>query len=193
MRRFLKAASAAALFAALSVSGASAASWTLDKSHSLVSFQVNHFGFSDTIGIFRTIDATVDYDPAAPADAKVSFEIDAASVDTFFADRDTHLRSADFFNVEKFPKITFVSKSVETTGETTAKVTGDLTLLGETHEETFEATILQHDINPVSQTDTLGVRVEGVIDRTKYGMNTYAPAIGVEIPVRVDLELVPAK
>ncbi|MDD2867495.1 YceI family protein [Neomegalonema sp.] len=191
MRRILTALPAAALFAALSVSGASAAPWALDKSHSLVSFTVNHFGFSDTLGVFRTLDAQVDYDPEAPAEAKVSFEIDAASVDTFFAARDDHLRTADFFNVEKFPKITFISKSVETTGDDTAKVTGDLTLLGQTHEETFEVRILQLGPNPASQTETLGVEATGVIDRTKYGMSTYAPAIGAEIPVRVSLELTP--
>lgn len=189
MRRLLSALPAAALFAALSVSGASAAPWTLDKTHSLVSFTVNHFGFSDVLGVFRTIDGTVDYDPEKPAETKVSFEIDAASVDTFFVDRDEHLRKPDFFNVAEFPKITFVSTAVEPTGENTAKVTGDLTLLGQTHSETFEARIVQHDLSPISQTDTLGVEVLGVIDRTKYGMGTYAPAIGAEIPVRVTLEL----
>ncbi|WP_018634125.1 YceI family protein [Neomegalonema perideroedes] len=191
MRRLLNALPAAALFAALSVSGASAAPWTLDKSHSLVSFTVNHFGFSDTLGVFRTLDAQVEYDPEAPTEAKVSFEIDAASVETFFAARDEHLRTADFFNVEKFPKISFVSKSIEMTGDETAKITGDVTLLGQTHEEVFEARILQLGPNPASQTETLGVEATGVIDRTKYGMSTYAPAIGAEIPVRVSLELTP--
>lgn len=190
MRRVFNALPAAALFAALAVSGASAQSWSLDKTHSLVSFTVDHFGFSNVLGVFRTLDGTVEYDPEAPADAKVSFEIDAASIDTFFGARDEHLRNPDFFNVEAFPKITFVSTAVEMTGEDTARITGDVTLLGQTHSETFEARILQHDLNPTSQKDTLGVEATGVIDRTKYGMGTYAPAIGAEIPVRISLELV---
>jgi polyisoprenoid-binding protein YceI len=125
--------------------------------------------------------------------SSVNFTIDAASVDTLWEARDKHVKSKDFLNVEAHPTITFVSKKVVLTSAETATVTGDLTLIGETHEETFDVRLNKigpSPFNPALQ--IAGFAVSGEIDRTKYGMGYGAPAIGGVISLQVDLEISPA-
>lgn len=169
-----------------------AAPWVLDKSHAHVTFSVDHLGYSQTQGQFRVFDADIDFDPTAVETSRVSFTIDAASVDTGWAKRDEHIRSKDFFDVANHPKITFVSTKVEKTGADTARVTGKLTLLGKTMEEVFEAKLNKLAPSPFNpQQQIAGFTVTGSIDRTKYGMTTYAPALGAIIPVKVFFEISP--
>ena len=182
---------------ALLVAGAAAAPvaaepYVLDKSHAHVTFTVDHLGFSLVHGQFREFDATVDFDPDDIEAAKVSFVIDAASVDTFWEARDKHIRSADFLDVENHPEITFVSRSVTLTSAETAEVTGDLTIRGVTKEETFEARLNKYGPSPFNPEQTIaGFTVTGTVDRTDYGVSFAAPAVGVEIPIRLDLEMSP--
>lgn len=169
---------------------ATAAEWTIDKSHTQILFSVSHFGFSDTNGIFREFDGTLDFDPTDIAATSVNFTIDAASIDTFWEARDTHVRSADFLNVEAFPQISFVSTSFEQTGETTANVTGDLTILGVTKPITLEAQLNNLGANPFNPAaQVAGFKLTGEIDRTDFGMGYGAPAIGALVPITVDIEL----
>ena len=172
---------------------AAAEPYKLDKSHAAVTFTVGHLGFSTTHGFFRSFDADIDFDPDSMETSSVNFTIDAASVDTLWDARDKHVKSKDFLNVEAHPTITFVSKKVVLTSAETATVTGDLTLIGETHEETFDVRLNKigpSPFNPALQ--IAGFAVSGEIDRTKYGMGYGAPAIGGVISLQVDLEISPA-
>ncbi|MEL6678153.1 MAG: YceI family protein [Pseudomonadota bacterium] len=182
---------AAALIA--SPFAAVAANWTLDKSHAHITFSVSHLGFSDTQGAFREFDADITFDPENIDATEVSVIIDAASVDTFWEARDAHIRRADMLNVEAHPTITFVSTSVEQTGDNTAVVTGDMTLLGETREVSFDAVLNNLGPNPFNPDKTVaGFTLTGDIDRTEFGMGFGAPAIGAVIPVEINLEMSPA-
>lgn len=164
--------------------------FTLDKSHAAVTFEVSHLGFSTVQGFFESFDADVDFDPENFAASSVNFTIDAASINTLWEARDEHIKTADFLNVAEYPTITFVSKAIEVTGENTAKVTGDFTMVGQTHEETFDVVLNQYGPSPFNaDLMVAGFTVTGEIDRTKYGMGYGAPAIGAVLPLQVDLEI----
>lgn len=190
--RLLVAAPALAL--GLAVLPAAAEPYVMDKSHAQVTFSVDHLGFSMVNGWFREFDAEIDFDPDAIEESSVRFAIQADSVDTGWPDRDAHIRGEDFLHVEEHPEITFVSKEIELTSENTAEVTGDVTIRGETNEETFEVTLNKIGPSPFDEDQTIaGFTVTGEIDRTAYGVSFAAPAVGVTIPVRIDLEASPAE
>ena len=171
-----------------------AAPQVLDKSHAHVTFSVGHLGFSTVHGQFRKFDANIDFDPGNVEATTVSFEIDAASVDTFWEARDKHIRSKDFFDVTNHPKITFVSSSVTPTGTDTADVAGDLTLRGVTKPVLFKATLNKLGPSPFNPNQTIaGFTIDGEIDRTEFGVSYAAPAVSAIIPIRVELEISPAK
>lgn len=105
-----------------------AATWTIDKTHSNVDFSVKHLMVTTVRGHFRDFEGSIYIDEDNIANSTVEASIDVSSVDTNMPDRDNHLRSDDFFNAEKFPKITFKSTRVEAGGDRHAKVYGDLTI-----------------------------------------------------------------
>lgn len=171
---------------------AAAEPYVLDKSHAHVTFSVSHLGFTDTQGVFREFDAEIDFDPEAMEQASVSFVIQAASVDTFWGPRDDHIRSGDFLNVAEHPEITFTSREVRPTSDVTAEVVGDVTLRGVTREEVFEVTLNRIGPSPFNADLTIaGFTVTGTLDRRDYGISYGAPAIGAEIPIRLELEASP--
>lgn len=180
-----------AISAALCSGLASAQAWQFDKSHTRVGFTVDHLGFSSVVGDFRQFDGSVQYDPKQPANLKINFEIDTKSIDSGWAARDEHLRKADFFNVEKFPKMTFVSTAVKVSGENQRQVTGNLTLLGVTKPVTLQVTINKVALNPINKKQTAGITATTTIKRSDWGMIAYVPAVGDDIPVRIDAELTP--
>ncbi len=128
----------AAVFAAMSSVVANAAEYKVDLSHSAINFKTKHLGLSWLTGRFNKFEGTMTYDPAAGPDVQgISIVIDTTSLDTNWADRDKHLRGADFFNVDKFPTATF--KSTGYAGDANGgTLTGDLTLLGVTKSISFE-------------------------------------------------------
>lgn len=192
MRLASIAASAAVSALLAAAAPAVAEPYVLDKSHAQVSFSVDHLGFSVVHGVFREFDAEIDFDPEAIEATKVSFTIDAASVDTFWPQRDEHIRSADFLDVESHPEITFVSKSVKLTSDETAEITGDVTIRGVTREETFAARLNKIGPSPFNPDVTVaGFSVSGELDRTAYGVDYAAPAVGGVIPIRLDFEMSP--
>jgi polyisoprenoid-binding protein YceI len=108
--------------------------WTIDPSHSIAEFAVKHFVITTVKGRFRDLEGTLRVDEAHPESSSVSASIDVASVDTGEPDRDAHLRSDDFFNAEKYPKITFRSTRVELLDDTHFKLAGELTIRDFTKE-----------------------------------------------------------
>jgi polyisoprenoid-binding protein YceI len=123
---------------------ASAAEYDIDTkgAHASINFKIKHLGYSWLLGRFDTFTGTFFYDETKPDASKISVEIDTKSVNSNHAERDKHLRSADFLNVDKHPKATFVSKSIKPAGDGKATVTGDFTLNGVTKEVAINATYI---------------------------------------------------
>ena len=170
---------------------AMAADYAIDKQgqHAFVNFKISHLGYSWLYGTFKDFDGTFSYDAANPEASNVNVTLKTASVDTNHAERDKHLRSADFLNVSKHDTATFESTSVKSTGEGTADVTGNLTLNGVTkpvviaakfigegkdpwggYRAGFEGTTtlklkdfdITKDLGPASETVELIISVEGI-------------------------------
>lgn len=172
---------------------ASAEPYVLDKSHAQITFSASHLGFSMVHGQFRRFDAQIDFNPEAVEDTRVRFVIDAASVDTNWPRRDDDLRSKNFLNTDVFPEIVFVSKSVSPSGGSSAKITGDLTILGVTREITLDTKLNKIGPSPFDpERQIAGFTATGIIDRRDFGMTYAAPAVGAILPIRIDLEISPA-
>src|SRR5579863_1651945 len=111
--------------------------YAIDPAHTTVDFRVRHLMVSNVRGEFSGVSGTVFYDPTNPVNSKIEATIDATTIHTREPQRDAHLKSADFLEVEKFPKITFVSTKVTPAGEGEWKVAGNLTIRGVTKEVTL--------------------------------------------------------
>ena len=127
-----------------------AADYAIDKEgqHAFINFKTGHMGFSMLHGRFNDFDGSFSWDAENPQDSKVNVTINTASVDSNHAERDKHLRTADFLNVDKHPQATFASTGVEVTGENTAKVTGDFTFNGVTKPVVIDAVFIGEGEDP---------------------------------------------
>lgn len=184
---------ASTLTAATLASAALPTQWQLDNSHTRVGFSVEHLGFSTTMGHFDKVDGTLNYNMKAPDKTQMSFVIDTDSINTAWAARDKHLKTADFFNVAKYPTMTFKSTKVDFINPQQAKVTGDFTLLGQTKPLTLNVTLKKIGNSPMTKEPVIGFRATGNIDRTAYGMTTFADGITTNVPIQIDGELVEKK
>lgn len=167
--------------------------WTLDPTHSQIEFTVRHMMFAKVKGAFNTFNAEIEADPEDLTDASVTFTIDAASVDTNNEDRDNHLRSGDFFDVENHPNLVFAAKKIVKTGEGEYDVTGDMTIRGVTREETFKVTYNGSGKDPWGNVKA-GFSAEGSINRSDYGLTwnaaleTGGVLVGDEIKIAMDIQ-----
>ena len=183
-----------ALLAALCLPGLAQAQpveLRLDRSHMHVGFTVGHIGFSLTHGRFNDVSGNFVFDKDNVAASKVSITIQTRSIDTNHQGRDNHLRNADFFDVEKHPTMTFVSTSIEKTGENTGRVTDNLTMLGVTKPVTLDVRFMrmaEHPLPAYKKVLTAGFSVRGQIKRSEFGMTKFAPAIPDVIDLMIDVE-----
>ena len=166
-----------------------AADWVFDRSHTRIGFDVGHLGFSRTHGDFRQFDGTVSFDPAKPAQTRISVNIDVNSLDTGWAARDEHLRKADYFDVARFPAMRFVSTQVRPAGKDQLNITGNLTLHGVTRPVILLTRINKIGINPMNQKRVAGFTATTTLKRSDFGMTTAIPAVTDEVSVRIDGEL----
>ena len=163
----------------------------IDKTHSSIMFSVSHFGFSKVIGRFNDFSGNYTFDDANMLSGKVDLTINTTSIDTGMDKRDEHLRSPDFFDVEKFPTMTFTSTKVKKIGKNSAKVTGDLTLLGVTKPVTLDVKFNKLGEYPMPQYKGIpvaGFSVHGKIKRSDFGMKTFLGPIGDEIELMIETE-----
>ena len=167
--------------------------WQLDDSHTRVGFSVNHLGFSTTMGHFNDVEGVVNYDVKAPSKTNMSFTIATDSIDTNWDARDEHLKKAEFFNVAKYPTMTFKSTSVKFINPQQAKVTGDFTMLGQTKPLTLDVTLNKIANSPLTKEPVIGFRATGNIDRAAYGMTAFADGITTNVPIQIDGELIEKK
>ena len=174
-------------------SAAMPSQWQLDNSHTRVGFSVEHLGFSTTMGRFEKVDGTLNYDMKAPNKTQMSFVIDTNSINTAWEARDKHLRTADFFDVEKYPTMTFKSTQVNFINPIQAQITGDFTLLGKTMPLTLNVTLKKLADSPMTKEPVIGFRATGNIDRAAYGMTAFAQGITTNVPIQIDGELIEKK
>jgi len=157
------------LSALLIVQSAFAAdTFVIDKNNSTIGFQVRHL-FSNFPGRFDDFTGTIQYDEANPEQSSVEVSIKTARIDTGVKMRDDDLRSPNFFDAEKYPEITFKSKSVKTTGKNTADVTGDLTMHGVTKEVVLKVELLGKGAGPKNSTIS-GWDATTVLKRSDFGL-----------------------
>ena len=143
--------------------------WNVDPVHSSVEFEVKHMGISKVRGSFGSFEGSLVIGDDLGS-ATITGSADVATVDTKETARDEHLRSADFFDVDNHPKITFASKRIEQVDEETFAVTGDFTLHGVTNELTLTAVVENtDDLDPWGNT-RVGLEASGTISRGEYGM-----------------------
>lgn len=175
---------------------AESGTYSFDKAHSFIGFKVKHMGLIDVPGYFRDFTGTVNYDAADPKKSTVEFTAKATSVDTGVAGRDNHLRNADFFEVEKFPDITFKSTKVEKRGDDWY-VTGDFTMKGVTKSISFEFDLTGFVPGGERSGAKIGLSADTKLNRRDYGVN-YGGNMPNGVPtladvVEVELEIEAAK
>jgi polyisoprenoid-binding protein YceI len=184
-----------ATMAALALpAAASAADYTIDTkgAHASINFRIKHLGFSWLSGRFDKFDGTFSYDAKTQEASKVSVEIDTTSVNSNHAERDKHLSGADFLDVSKFPKATFVSKKVEPAGDGKAKITGDLTLRGVTKEIAIDAAYIGGGADPWGG-NRVGFTGTTSIALADYGITFNLGPASKDVELTLDVEGVETK
>jgi polyisoprenoid-binding protein YceI len=167
--------------------------WSIDAAHSSIGFVVKHLVIAKVRGQFKQFDGSVHFDGSNLSGGSAEFTVQMASVDTEVKDRDNHLRSADFFDVEKFPTMTFKSKSVSGDSES-FQIVGDLTIKDVTKEVTFECEYFGTVIDPWGNTKS-GFSAKAKINRQDYNItwNKVIEAGGLvvsdEVKIEIELEL----
>lgn len=171
--------------------------WTVDQSHSHIGFEVKHMMVSKVKGVFDSYTANVEAaDLSDLTEANISFKFDVASINTRNEDRDNHLKSADFFDAEQFPTITFESTSITKSGDS-FDVTGNLTIKDVTKEVTFETEFNGKGTNPWGLA-VYGFEATTKINREEFdltwntALETGGVLVGKDVKIKVELELNPA-
>ena len=169
--------------------------WNIDVAHSSLNFSVRHLVVSRTRGKFATYGGKVLLDEADMTLSKVEVEIDASSIDTGVADRDAHLRSPDFFDTESHPKLVFRSTKIEKTGETDFRVSGELTIRGNTRPVVLETEYSGRGKDPWGG-ERIGFTARTKISRKDYGLEwnqlieAGGAVVGDEVTIEIELEAV---
>ena len=182
--------------AALALSGAAfAESYVLDSSHTEVRFSWNHAGLTTQTGEWTNVSGTIDFDPADGAATKAVIEIDAASLHTGFAALDTELKGATFFDVENHPTITFVSTSAVQTGAKAMRLTGDITVKGESAPAVLDVALTFEGAHPLGEFfdyykgEWLGAEAVSTLLRSDLGVGAFGPLTSDEVQLEISAEM----
>jgi polyisoprenoid-binding protein YceI len=173
--------------------------WTLDASHTSVAFTVRHLMITNVRGEFQKVSGSAAYDPKHPEATQLEATIEVASVSTREAQRDAHLKGADFFDAEKFPTITFKSKHAKAKGHGELEVVGDLTIHGVTKEVTLEVSDITGEQKDPYGNQRIGAHASTKIKRSDFGMTWNAAletggiVVGDEVKITLDASLIKAK
>ncbi|TFE02059.1 YceI family protein [Jeotgalibacillus salarius] len=175
------------------MTNSTAKKWAVDTAHSSVDFSVKHMMISKVKGSFHEFSADVAADPQDLTGADISFSIKVNSIDTRSQDRDNHLRSADFFEVETYPEITFRSTDIKKTGEDEYEMTGDVTIKDVTRQETFKVEYEGSGQDPWGN-QKVGFTADGKINRKNYGLTwnqtleTGGVLVGEDIKINLQIQ-----
>jgi polyisoprenoid-binding protein YceI len=171
------------------------ATWNIDQSHSTVEFSVKHMMISSTRGRFTDFRGAIEFDPASIESSSVNVSINAASIDTNDEKRDAHLRSADFFDADQYPTLTFASTRIVDKGGENFDVIGDLTIKGVTREVTLKAELQGTGVSPWG-TEVASFAATTAIDRKDFGLTwnvaleTGGILVGDTIKITLEVEAV---
>ena len=166
--------------------------YEFDKTHTAIRATWTHLGFSHQAIQFTDFDGVLMLDFEEPANSTVDVTFNLADGFWVGADQDRfvgHLSSPDLFNIAEYPTARFVATGFETADGETGQMTGDLTLLGQTHPVTLDVTLNQHAPNPMSGTPTAGFTATGEILRSEWGLGYAAPAVSDEVRIEINTEL----
>ena len=196
--RFTSSALAALVLASCWPTSAELKPFTLDLGHAYIGWEIDHFGYSNTVGQFRTFDGVFLIDEDMPENSEIEFTIQASSIDSNHIGRDNHLRAADFLNVEQFPTIDFESTQIVMSSNDTGIVTGDLTFMGIT--KPFSMNFQVSDDAPFAaflprynERRAVGFEATGTFDRIEHGfdvLNFPGTPIGQNIDLNIHFDLV---
>jgi polyisoprenoid-binding protein YceI len=173
---------------------ATTTTWQIDPAHSSANFSVKHMMIAKVHGGFEKLSGKLIYDANDVSKSSIEAEIDAASINTREAQRDTHLKSADFFDVEKFPTIIFKSKRVEKAGADNLKITGDLSIHGITKEVVLDAEKMSPETKDPWGNIKIGTSAATKIKRKDFGLSwnaaleTGGVLVGDDITIQLDLQ-----
>lgn len=162
-------------------------SYVVDPKHTYASFEIDHLGLSTARGTFDRTSGSITFDTATST-GYIEIVIDTASIDTGLAKRDRHLRAAEFFNVEKYPAMTYVAETLRFDGNRLIGADGHLTLLGQTLPVSLQITRFACGEHPINKKPACGADAETTIRRSDWGMTTYVPTIGDEVTIRIGVE-----
>ncbi|SET34069.1 YceI family protein [Stigmatella erecta] len=194
MNMLLKSAIAAAVFAVPSIAAAS--TWEIDPAHSSAKFTVKHMMITNVTGEFGNVTGTVNLDDKDPSKTSITASVDTTTINTNQAKRDAHLKSPDFFDVEKYPAMTFKSTSVKANGKEKFKVMGDLTLHGVTKPVTLDVESASTEIKDPWGGTRRGASATTKLNRKDFGLTwnqaleTGGVAVSEDVNVTLDLQLV---
>lgn len=162
--------------------------YEFDKAHTQILFFVDHLGFSTSQGEFHDYDGFFEFDRTKPENSKVEVTIQTASIDMDDEKWNNHMKNEDFFDVEKFPTMTFKSTDIDVTGENTAKITGDLTILETTKPVTLDVTFNKAGVHPFNQKYVAGFSSTSSLKRSDFGMTYGLPLIGDKVDLMIEVE-----
>lgn len=165
-------------------------SYVIDPTHTSVIFSVNHGGWANVYGRFRTLSGTMKFDEKNVAASAVAVTIDANSVDTNHDKRNASLKSPDFLNTAEFDQIKFVSTKIEKTGDNKGRITGNLTLIGVTRPVVLDVTYNRTGFDKIMNKTKAGFSATTVIDRSQFGMKYGLPHLGNDIKVTLEVEAI---
>lgn len=170
--------------------------YKFDPTHTEVIFSYRHLGMSRAYAQFKKINGVVNMDKAAPEKSKVDVTIDAASIDTGIKVFDSHLKAKDFFNVSKFPKITFKSTKVQKVSGKKFKVTGNLTIKGKTKPVVLDMTYIIDQPHPLAAFNpkyknihVAAFSAKASLKRSDFGMGQFAPATSDKVDILIETEM----
>lgn len=190
---FKKVVSSLALISVIGLTAvqASAAKYKFDTVHSQILFSATHMGFSHSHGSFVDFDGTLEFDEKNIEKSKVSVTIQTDSINLNDDTWNSHMKDKKWFNVIKFPEMTFESTKVIPTGDKTFDLQGNLKLLGVSKPVTLNVTL--NKVGPFFGKEKAGFSAIGTIKRTDFGMKAFVPNISDEIPIRIEVEAVKEK
>jgi polyisoprenoid-binding protein YceI len=176
----------------LSTTVAASAQWNMDKAHSQVMFGISHMGINTITGNFGTVSATLTSSKDDFSDATVEFSADVTTINTGNEQRNTHLKSADFFDATQFGTLSFKSTSFTKSGDKTYTVAGNLTLHGVTKPVTLTATFNGTTVNPMNKKTVAGFKVTGTIKRSDFNVGDpkFAGFLGDDVALDANTEFV---
>ncbi|MTV38834.1 YceI family protein [Duganella radicis] len=176
---------------AASATSAIAATYNIDPTHTYPSFEADHMGLSVWRGKFDKTSGTVNLDTAAKTGA-LDVKIDASSIDFGFDKMNSHAKGADMFNVEKFPTITYTSKSFKFEGDKLVAVDGELTLLGVTKPVALKVNKFKCIMHPRLKREVCGADASAEFKRSDFGLNYGLPNFSPEVKLAIQIEAIKA-